>query len=99
MVRLIAMHLAAGEKDYRYVNMRNVEERAKLLNSTDDPVVPDCLRHALHESDDEKLDDATDKAATPAERAFPGQCLQREMDRSRPLTLVPQRDSDSQKKS
>ena len=60
------------KKDYRYVNMRNVEERAKLLNSTDDPVVPDCLRHALHESDDEKLDDATDKAATPAERVFFG---------------------------
>ena len=97
MVRLIAMHHAAGEADYRYVNMKNVEERAKVLNPTDEAIVPDCLRHALDESEDEKLDDATDKAATPAERLTSHECLQREMDRARPLTLVPQRDSDSQK--
>ena len=51
MVRLIAMHHAAGEADYRYVNMKNVEERAKVLNPTDEAIIPDCLRHALDESE------------------------------------------------
>ena len=51
----------------------------------------------MEESEDEKLDDTTDKAATPAERVCSEQSLKREMDRARPLTLVVQRDSDAQK--
>ena len=95
-VRLIAMHKAAGEQDYQHVNMRNVEARARLLNPGNEAIVPDCLKHVLEESDDEKLDDTTDKAATPAERLISETSLQREMDRARPLTVVVQRDSDAQ---
>ena len=53
----------------------------------------------MGEDDDE--DDgsigAVEKAATPAELAIDEENLQRHMARARPMTLVPQRDSDAQK--
>ena len=97
MVRLIAMHKAAREPDYVNLDMNQVAANARLLNPSNEPQVPSGLQHVLDPSDDEKLDDATDKAATPAERLVSEESLLREMDRARPLTLVVQRESDAQK--
>ena len=97
MVRLIAMHKAAGKPDYQHLDMRKVEERARMLNASNEPAIPTGLDDVLDSSEDEKFDGATDKAATPAERVFSASGLETEMQRARPLTLVVQRDSDAQK--
>ena len=97
MVRLIQMHKDAGEKDYLAVNMETVTLKAQELNPSNEPKIPDSLYDFLDFSEDERLDDSTDKAATPAERIFNTEDLRKEMERARPLTLVSQRDSDAQK--
>ena len=51
----------------------------------------------LDTDDDEGLDDAVDKAATPAVRISNEDDLEREMDRARPQLLVGQRDSGGQR--
>ena len=43
----------------------------------------------------EEFFSGVDKAATPAERAYTVADLQRNLERARPQTLVPQRDSDA----
>ena len=97
MVRLIQMHKDAGHRDYVRVDMSRVLEKAKILNPTDQPQVPAEVRDMLDVADDEKLDDDTDKAATPAERIYKETNFVRELERSRPMILVSQRDSDAQK--
>ena len=97
MVRLIALHKDAGEKDYQSVNLKDVAKRAKELNPTNEPRIPECLHALLDSSEDEHLDDGTDKAATPAERNYSADNLVKELDRLRPTTLVVQRDSDASK--
>ena len=97
IVRLIQMHKDAGHADYTRVNMERVKALAKTLNSSGEPTIPSEIADLLDASDDGHLDDATDKAATPAERVHHESNLKRELARSRPMVLVPQRDSDAQK--
>ena len=98
MVQLIAMHKAAGKPDYQHLDMGKVRQRASELNSSNEAAIPCGLQDVLDTSDDDRLNDTTDKAATPAERVSNEQQLQSEMARARPLTLVAQRDNDAQKK-
>jgi len=97
MVQLVALHKAAGKPDYQHVNMKRVEERARQLNPSNEAAVPLGLDDVLDTSDDERLEAATDKAATPAERISNDAQLEAEMSRARPLVIVAQRDSDAQK--
>ena len=87
MLRLIQMHKDAGEADFVSVDM----------NATNDPRVPIQFVDMLNATDDANLDDATDKAATSAERIHSSENLEKELQRTRPLTLLVQRDSDAQK--
>ena len=98
VLRLIQMHREKGHPDYQKQTMEDVRRRVQELAGTDEPAIPNGLVEAL-ESDNEEnaLDDPVDKAAAPAVRIWDEQELHAEMDRSRPLILVSQRDSDSQK--
>ena len=97
VVRLIQMHKDAGHSDYTHLDMPRVRELARSLNSTDEPQIPSEIAELLDNSEDEQLEDTTDKAATPAERVYHEANLQRELARSRPMVLLSQRDSDAQK--
>ena len=97
MVQLIALHKAAGKPDYQHLDMERVRQRAFDLNPTNEAATPCGLQDVLDSSDDERLDATTDKAATPAERVSNEVQLEAEMDRARPLILVPQRDGDAQR--
>lgn len=97
VVQLIRMYRDHGHPDYQGVDMKQVEMRAERMASTNDPTIPEGLLDALEESEEEKLDDFVDKAATPAERIWTEDLLVRDMQRIRPLNLVPQRDGDAQR--
>ena len=97
IMRVIQFHKDAGEPDYQALNMEEVAKRTRELNPTNEPRIPECLQSVLDSSEDERLDDSTDKAATPAERNYSLANLTKEMDRTRPTTLVVQRDSDAGK--
>ena len=97
IVRLIQMHKDAGHADYAHVNMLRVRELAKSLNPSEEPTVPLGIAELLDGSEDEHLDDATDKAATPAERVNHEANLKRELARSRPLVLLARRDATRRK--
>ena len=79
--------------------MDKVLQRAQRLAPTDDPYepyIPDGLLEELKELEEEqkKTDDhfiGTDKAATPAERNFTVEDLERDMARARPQALVSER--------
>ena len=77
--------------------MREVARRAEELASTDEPTVPSGLVQFVEEAQGNDGEDfaGVDKAATPAERVRSEAELEREMERQRPQTLVPQRDSDA----
>ena len=97
MVRLIQMHKDAGHSDYQATDMGRVRDKARVLNPTAEPSIPAEIAEMLDADEMERLDDTTDKAATPAERTFHEANLVREMARSRPMIVVAQRDSDAQK--
>ena len=100
VVQLIRMWHDAGHPDYKFICMKNVKQRAKQLAPTDEPTIPkDALPLLDMDDDDEEgeLYQGMDKHATPAEVLKSEESLQREMDRSRPLLLMAQRDSDANK--
>ena len=97
VVQLIRMRRDAGHPDYVGVDMRRVARQAQQLATTDDPTIPSGLVEFL-EGDDDNADapfSGVDKPATPAERLHSQEDLCRELERARPQTLVPQRDSDA----
>ena len=97
VVQLIRMHRDAKHPDYK-VDLRSVEERAKELAPTDEPTIPNGLTEILASEEEEDIPFlGTDKAATPAERIYDPEGLEKELDRARPLLLMPQRDSDATK--
>ena len=95
VVQLIRMHRDAGHPDYRDVDMEQAQRQAEQLASTDDAAIPNDLVAFFNEEPAEFL--GVDKAATPAERIFKEEDLERDLERGRPLLLVPQRDSDANK--
>ena len=97
VVQLIRMRRDAGHPDYAGVDMHQVERRARELASTNEPTIPSGLAEFL-EGDDghgEEFFSGMDKAATPAERVHSEADLVRSLERTRPQTLVSQRDSDA----
>ena len=98
VVQLISMFHSSGHPDYRRVNLEDVQRRAALLADSDEPSIPHGLVEILEDAD-MKLQQqvGTDKAATPAERAWSEQDLERNMARTRPNILFSQRDSDAAK--
>ena len=95
VVHLIRMHRDAGHPDYVNVDMRRVNRQAEQLAPTDDAAIPNGLAEFFNEGAEEFV--GVDKAATPAERTFSEADLARDLERGRPLLLVPQRDSDANK--
>jgi hypothetical protein len=97
VIQLIRMRRDMGHPDYARVDMRAVEQRARQLAPSDDPVIPSGLVAFLHEATgcEDEMCSGVDKAATPAERVHDQEDLCRELDRIRPQTLVAQRDSDA----
>ena len=95
VVQIIRMLRDAGHPDYEKLDMQEVNRQAKQLSSTDDAVIPNSLAEFFNEEAEEFL--GVDKAATPAERNHSEMDLARDLERVRPLLLVPQRDSDANK--
>ena len=78
--------------------MSDVKAKAMELADTDDATIPNGLVEILQDDlGDEFADLETDKAATPAERLFSYQDLERNLRRTRPQILLPERDSDAKK--
>jgi hypothetical protein len=99
VVQLILMHGDAGQPDYQGLDMREAQERSKLLADTDGAVIPNGLASFFDDVDeaDENPFMGVDKAATPMERIWSEKELAENMRRARPLLLVAQRDSDAKK--
>ena len=97
VVRLIEMHREKGHVDYQKQSMEDVRRRVQELAPTDEPTIPTGLVEALESDDEDALEDPVDKAAAPAVRVWNEEELHGEMDRNRPLVLVAQRDTDSQR--
>ena len=95
--QLIRMRRDAGHPDYQHVNMEEVHRRTRQLATTDEPEIPSGLVEFLNAEDEiaDEFFSGVDKAATPAERAYTASDLHRNLDRTRPQTLVAQRDSDA----
>ncbi len=95
VVQLIRMWRDAGHPDYQ-VNMQEVEARADQLAATNAPTIPNGITHFFEEEhvQNEGVDDA-DKAAAPSERIGTGEHLTRAFERTRPLMMMAQRDSDA----
>ena len=93
------MRKDAGHPDYQHVNMEDVDRRTRELAPTEEPAIPSGLVEFMNAEDEvaEEFFAGVDKAATPAERAFTTSDLQRNLDRTRPQTLLAQRDSDAQR--
>ena len=96
-VQLIRMHRDANHPDYQRQSLRDIDLRARELAPTDEPAIPMGLLEILEERGEEEAFLGVDKAATPAERIFTEENLEREMERARPQILVVQRDSDASK--
>ena len=75
--------------------MNDVADRAKFLAPTDDPTIPHGLAEFFTAPEDDTLFIGVDKAATPAERIWSQEELQKDMLRQRPQFLIAQRDSDA----
>lgn len=95
--QLIRMGRDAGHPDYQHVDMHDVRRRSRELATSDEPAIPSGLVEFLNAEDEvaKEFFAGVDKAATPAERAYTVADLQRNLNRARPQTLVPQRDSDA----
>ena len=63
----------------------------------DEPTIPPAILQELDDNDEDVKDVAVDKAATPAERTASTARWKRDLERTRPLLLYAQRDSDSNK--
>ena len=79
--------------------MQEVQRRSCELATSDEPAIPSGLVEFLSGEYEvaEEFFSGVDKAATFAERAFTTADLQRDQERTRPHTLVPQRDSDAKR--
>ena len=77
-------------------NSHNGKESCHVRVS-DNPTIPPDILGILNNEDEADLYEGVDKAATPAERLQTTTELKRELERSRPLSLVAQRDSDANK--
>ena len=102
VVQLIRMHRDGGHPDYQRGTMEEVELKALQLAADVaggmEPAVPDGIVGMVDgEENAEEPFLGVDKPATPAERIFSESNLEREMRRTRPQILVPQRDSDANK--
>jgi len=98
VVSLIEMHREAGDERYQKLDMREVRKKAHELAATTEPTIPNGLEQVLGEDLGEDFADLEmDKAATPAERLFSQEDLQRNLARTRPQVLLPERDSDARK--
>ena len=97
VVQLIRMRRDAGHPAYRGIDMREVQKRARELATTDEPAIPSGLVEFLEGADDVagEFFSGVDKVATPAERAYSQVDICRNLGRTRPQTLVVQRDSDA----
>ena len=96
--QLIRMWRDAGHPDFQGISMDRVKGQLQKLAPTDKPTVPPDVLPLVEEGESEDdLYAGVDKAATPAERLVSEEALLRDMERSRPLVLVPQRDSDANK--
>ena len=97
VVRLIEMHRAKGHPDYQKQSMDQVRPRVRDLAPSDEPTILVGLVEALESDNEDSLADPVDKAATLVVRLWNEEELHEEMNRNRPLILVAQRDTDSQK--
>ena len=98
VVQLIEMHRKAGDERNKNLNMEEVRKKARELAATTEPTIPNGLEQVLGEDLGEDFADLEmDKAATPAERLFSQEDLQRNLARTRPQVLLPERDSDAKK--
>ena len=81
------------------MDMKEVHRRTRQLATTDEPEISSGLVEFLNAEDEvaEEFFSGVDKAATPAERAHTASDLLRNLDRTRPQTLVAQRDSDAKR--
>ena len=77
--------------------MQEVRRRARELATTDEREIPSGLVELLNAEDEvaEEFFSGVDKAAKPAERAYTAGDLRRNLERTRPQSLVVQRDSDA----
>ena len=97
VARFIEMHRAKGHPDYQKQSMDQVRLRVRDLAPSDEPTILVGLVEALESDNEDSLADPVDKAATPVVRLWNEEELHEEMNRNRPLILVAQRDTDSQK--
>ena len=95
VVQLIRMQRDAKHPDFLKVKMDDVADRAKFLAPTDDPTIPNGLAEFFTAPEDDTPFIGVDKAATPAERIWSQEELQKDMLRQRPQFLIAQRDSDA----
>jgi hypothetical protein len=96
VVGLITHYHNSGHPDYQCKRMMvDLKENTAQLTSGDHAEIPAGLVDLLHDEAEGQPFIGTDKAAIPAERNFDEQNLQRDLARSRPLIMVPQRESDA----
>ena len=95
--QLIRMRRDAGHPDYQRLDLADVRRRVRELATSDEPEIPSGLVEFLNAEDEvtEEFFSGVDKAATPAERAYTAGDLRRNLERTRPQSLVVQRDSDA----
>ena len=94
----------SGHTDFRRVNMESVRRQVARMTrgaGPDEPIIPPDiqpseLEQALGEGRGDEFI-GTDKAATPADRAFSEAELERNMSRARPQIILAQKDSDANK--
>ena len=72
-----------------------MRRRSRALATSDEPAIPSGLVEFLEDDLAAEFFSGVDKAATPAERAFTAGDLRRNLERTRPQSLVVQRDSDA----
>ena len=95
--QLIRMRRDAGHPDYQRLDLDEVRRRSRALTISDEPSIPSGLVEFLNAEDEvaQEFFSGVDKAATPAERAYTVADLRRNLERTRPQSLVVQRDSDA----
>ena len=98
VVRLIMMFHDLGHPDYFGIRRETIEAKARKAWKQSAPTIPSEVQRFLDgqgdKADFDNVYEGVDKAATPAELMSSADRLEREMARSRPLLLLPQRDSD-----
>ena len=94
---MIRMRKEAGHPDYQRLDLDEVRRRSRALTTSDEPSILSGLVEFLNAEDEvaEEFFPGVDKAATPAERAYTVADLSRNLERTRPQSLVVQRDSDA----